>query len=207
MDTNTIKSNLRTYYNQEAKDRSTRQKQGWKVKQREAFRDLLHQENKTHLLEIGAGTGQDSQFFMERGFDVLAIDLSKEMVNICKEKGINAQELDFYNLSTLNKKFDCIWAMNTLLHVPKQDMPKVLQNISDALNNNGLFYMGVYGGEDKENNWLNDQFDKCDVPRFFSYYSEAKLKETLQEVFEIINYEQFDSGRGSDFQGVTMRKK
>ena len=207
MDINTIKSNLRDYYNHEAVYRSTREKQGWKVEPREAFRDLLFQENKKHLLEIGAGTGQDSQFFMENGLDVIAVDLSKEMVRICKEKGINAFELDFYNICELNKKFDCVWAMNTLLHVPKSDLPGVLQNIDAVLNADGLFYVGVYGGEDTEHTWVNDQQDQSNAPRFFSLYSEAKLKEALQEVFEIISFRQLDSGRGIDFQSVIMRKK
>ncbi|MCL2573002.1 MAG: class I SAM-dependent methyltransferase [Defluviitaleaceae bacterium] len=198
-----IKSNLRTYYDREAGYRNSAGKEEWKIKERKAFYDMVAREDKKFLLEIGAGAGYDSQYFMEQGLDVTAIDLSCEMVKVCKARGINAHELDFYNLSTLNKKFDCIWAMNSLLHVTKLDFAEVLTNVYAALHENGLFYMGVYGGEDSEKNWVNELYD---TPRFFSFYSEAKLKEAIPDVFEIISFKQYDVGRHVDFQSVIMRK-
>jgi cyclopropane fatty-acyl-phospholipid synthase-like methyltransferase len=129
------------------------------------------------------------------------------MVKICIEKGIDAYELDFYDLSALNKKFDCVWSMNSLLHVPKSDLPEVLINIDSVINENGFFYMGVYGGNDTEHNWVNDL---SETPRFFSSYSESKIKEVLDKVFEIISFEQLDVGsnRGNiDFQSIIMRKR
>jgi len=56
----------------------------------------------------------------------------------------------------------------------KINLTEVLTGIDSVLNENGLFYMGVYGGEDRESFWTNDI---SDTPRFFSYYSELKLKE------------------------------
>ena len=108
MDTEKIKSNLRDYYNHEAQYRNSGIKDAWKIKQRDIFYDLILNENKKSFLEIGAGTGHDSMFFVERGLEVTAVDLSSEMVRMCKDKGINAYELDFYDLSGLNKKFDCV---------------------------------------------------------------------------------------------------
>jgi len=201
--TDTIKTNLRDYYNQEAEYRNSGEKQDWKIKQREAFYNLLFNENKRTLLEIGAGTGQDSKYFIDRGLTVVAIDLSREMVRICKEKGIETYECDMYDLSALNCMFDCVWSMNSLLHVPKSDLMNVLLGIDSVLKDNGLFYMGVYGGEDTENSWINDI---SETPRFFSYYSEIKLKEVLQHVFEIVSFQQFDVGRNIGFQSITMRK-
>lgn len=82
------------------------------------------------MLELGAGAGYDSLFFMQSGFDVTAVDLSDEMVKKCREKGVEAFELDFYNLSSLDRKFDCVYAINSLLHVPKADLRHVLQEIN-----------------------------------------------------------------------------
>jgi len=78
----------------------------------------IHESKKT-LIEIGAGTGQDSIYFVDNGLKVMAIDLSGAMVRICNEKGVVAYELNMYDLSTLNRKFDCVWSMNSLLHIPK----------------------------------------------------------------------------------------
>jgi len=203
METQEIKSNLRKYYNQEAERRNSGEKQDWKVKLRYEFYRLAAQEHKKTLVELGAGTGQDSQFFMDNGLEVVAVDLSGEMVKICKEKNINAYELDFYHLSKLNQTFDCCWAMNSLLHVPKSDLKTVLMGIDAILNKSGIFFMGVYGGEDTEHHWTND----ISTPRFFSFYSESTIKEILQDVFEIISFEHFIVGDNIDFQSVFLRKK
>lgn len=199
-----MKLNLKKYYNQEAELRNLSEKQEWKKDQRANFYSYVKSENKNSLLEIGAGTGNDSRFFMDCGLNVVAVDLSSEMVKLCKGKNIQAYELDFYNISNLNKKFDCIWSMNSLMHVPKNDLPQVLNEINFVLKEKGLFYMGVYGGVDTESNYVDEV---TDTPRFFSYYSESKIKEVLSNVFDIIEFHQFDVGRNTDFQAVIMRKK
>lgn len=203
MQTEIMKSNLREYYNKEAPLRNLNDKAEWKISQRSDFCNLIKSENKKTLLEIGAGTGDDSVFFMKSGLKVTAVDLSPEMVRICIEKSIEAYELDFYNLADLNKTFDCIWSMNSLLHVPKSDLPQVLKTIDSVLNKNGLFYMGVYGGLDLEHNYIDDFFE---IPRLFSFYTEQALKDVLSYSFNILSYQQMDVGRKRDFQAVIMRK-
>jgi len=212
-----IKSNLRAYYNEEAQIRDASPKQSWKVEVREQFYTLAKSENKLTLLELGAGAGYDSQYFMNNGMEVVAIDLSSEMVERCKEKSIEAYELDFYDLSSLGKKFDCVWSMNSLLHVPRPDLPQVLQGINSVLNPSGLFYMGVYGGVDSEAEYVND---RSAVPRFFSHYTDEKLQELLGGYFEIISFDRYDLTSGAknffkqnkcrgaiDFQSAVLRKK
>lgn len=179
-----IKSNLRDYYNIDAQYRNSREKDEWKLKQRDEYLAVIKSENKSTLLELGAGTGHDSKFFMDNGLNVTAVDLSPEMVKLCREKSINAYELDFYHLSELVNTFDCIWAMNTLLHVPKSDLFDVLRNIDSVLNDDGIFYMGVYGGVDKENNFISEL---CDIPRHFSFYTKDALTPILSSIFDIIS--------------------
>jgi len=204
-----LKNNLRNYYNTEANIRDGKSvKANWKVNVREKFAELLKHECKSTLLELGAGAGYDSLYFMENGFNVVAIDLSIEMVNKCIEKGIEVYELDFYKLSSLNRNFDSIYAINTLLHVPKSDLLQVLKEINNVLNNNGLFYMGLYGGSDKENEWVKS--DVSDIPRFFSFHSEQYLRSVLENIFEIIDFEQIkldDKGEIDIFHSITLRKK
>jgi tRNA G46 methylase TrmB len=55
-----IITSLRRSYNQEkAEQRDLREPEEWKRTLRQRFLSLLQQENKTVLLEIGAGTGHD----------------------------------------------------------------------------------------------------------------------------------------------------
>ncbi|MCL2356842.1 MAG: class I SAM-dependent methyltransferase [Defluviitaleaceae bacterium] len=202
---NTIKSNLRKFYNADAAGRNDREQDDFKIAHREAFCNLISGEGKKTLLELGAGPGHDSKFFAERGLEVTAIDLSPEMVRLCKEKGIDAREADFYNLAELGKKFDCVWAMNSLLHVPKTDLREVLQGIFDVLNPGGFFYMGVWGGRDSEHIYTLGEV--CETPRFFSFFTQEKLRDELQSVFNILSFEEIDNARdGTAFQSIVMRR-
>ncbi len=201
-----LKENLKKYYDAEADIRNQEEKEEWKIKVREDYLLRVQSENKKTLLEIGAGTGFDSQYFIHKGLNVVATDISPEMVKKCKEKNIQVYEMDFYNLSGLNVKFDCVWAMNTLLHVPKSDMDHVLNEIRTVLKPDGLFYMGVYGGVDFEKDYVKAEVS--DVPRFFSYYSEDNLKATLKNHFQIVSFEQYEVTKknGKDiFQSIVMR--
>jgi len=211
----TFKSNLKEYYNQEAELRNDKTakktaKEDWKENIRHNFLAIIKQENKQSLLELGAGAGHDSQFFMNGGLTVTAIDLSIEMVKKCREKGVTAHELDFYNLSSLNIKYDCIYSINSLLHVPKTDFDLILNEINLVLEPNGLFYMGLYGGNDTESN-ITSQISTA--PRFYAFHSKDYLTSMLKPHLKIISYEQISVTKKSQefdieiFHSFIMRKK
>jgi len=215
MGTASQKENIIKYYNREAELRDSKSvKDDWKIVVREKFRRLIAQENKKTLLELGAGTGYDSLFFIENGLDVVAVDISPEMIKKCKEKSIEAYELDFGDLSSLDRKFDCVYTMNALLHVPKADLGMVLDGIDSTLNPNGLFYVGIYGGQDVEKDvilnsvWGLPIGSASDAPRFYAFHSAGYLKDVLAKHFEILEYEQIgvDKGEISIFHSVTLRK-
>ena len=65
---------LRAAYDGRAAWRDRQSKEPWKVAERQALRDRLAPG--ARLLEIGAGTGQDSAWFQQEGLGVVATDLS-----------------------------------------------------------------------------------------------------------------------------------
>jgi SAM-dependent methyltransferase len=165
---------------------------------------MIAAEGKCSLLDIGAGTGDDAQFFMNEGFDVTAIDLSDAMVKICNERGIRASVYDLYELSQFGETFDAMWAMKSLIHVEKCNLPQVLQEIQQALNPSGLFFMGVYGGDEWEGILEGDLFSP---PRYLSFYSEERMKEIVSQYFELVRYEKVEFERKYYFQALTLRKR
>ena len=78
---------------------------------------------------ICAGTGIDGVYFKQNEIDVICIDISKESVKKCIERGLDARVMDFYDLSFSDKSFQVVYALNCLLHVPKKDIAQVLQEI------------------------------------------------------------------------------
>jgi len=204
-----FKEDLIIAYNADAKRRDCAEgkRDKWKLGLRQYFSDLLEKEDKHTLLEIGAGAGLDSQFFKDKGFDVLATDLSNEMVRMCIKRDIKATVLDLYNLDKLKRKFDAIYALNVLLHVPKRDLNKILNTIWNSLNENGVFFYGVYGGMNEEK-VITDK-SKMDLPRFFSFLSDETLLEAVKAKFDVIKFETIDIGSKNPkfhFQSLFLRK-
>jgi ubiquinone/menaquinone biosynthesis C-methylase UbiE len=79
-------ADLRAAYDGGAGRRDRREKAPWKLAERAAFLRRVRERHGTRLLEVGAGTGHDSVFFRDHGLDVVATDLSPEMVARCREK-------------------------------------------------------------------------------------------------------------------------
>jgi SAM-dependent methyltransferase len=199
------KLNLARSYDADARRRSEAVPAEWKVRERTKFLDFLTEEEKRKLLEIGAGTGIDGKFFMDNGFDVTCIDLSQEMVRFCKDKGLRAMVMDFYSLDFPNRHFDAVYALNCLLHVPKQDIHQVFNEINRVLKDNGLFYLGLYGGSDSEGIWEDDW---CEPKRFFASYTDSALETLVQQYFELVSFDTVPLEAGKPhFQSVVLRKQ
>jgi SAM-dependent methyltransferase len=194
---------LRQAYDGRADWRDGLAKQPWKVVERQAFRDRLAPG--ARLLEVGAGTGQDSAFFQREGFAVVAVDLSPVMVEHCRAKGIEAHATDFLHLDFPAGSFDAVFAMNCLLHVPNRDLPAVLAAIRAVLRPGGLFFVGVYGGSESAEGPLDD--DQHVPPRFFSWRTDEQLLGFAAAApFELVDFHPVDTGRGYRFQSLTVRR-
>lgn len=117
------------------------------------------------LLDLGCGGGRDSAYFSSLGFDVTAVDGSRELCKrVREEHGIQALCIQFEDLFFVSE-FDAIWACASLLHVKKADMPAILMKVSAALKLGGTLYASFkYGSEERISNG-----------RFFNDYTQADL--------------------------------
>lgn len=206
MDNQKLKKELRETYDKYAQERESSSIQDWKIEERELFLLALQKENKKKILEIGAGTGRDSLFFQDQGFEVTCIDLSPAMVKLCKEKGLNASAMDMTRIDFPEQSFDAVYTMNSLLHLPKDEFAGVLQRINALLRTDGLFFLGMYGGYDFEGISENDAYTP---KRFFSFFDDGKLKEETAKVYDIIVFNQVitDPGKQLHFQSMLLRKQ
>ncbi|MFI9844019.1 class I SAM-dependent methyltransferase [Nonomuraea sp. NPDC051941] len=195
---------LRTAYDGGAERREVSGKAPWKLAEREAFLSRLQGDRRGRLLEVGAGTGQDSAYFQENGLEVVAVDLSPAMVARCREKGIEAHVMDFLSLDFAPCSFDAVYALNCLLHVPNSDLPAVLDTIHTLMRPGGLFFLGVYGGGSVTGEGPFEG-DDHHPPRFFSFRSDEQLQEYARKTFEVVDFHIV----GSDelrFQSLALRR-
>ena len=156
------------------------------------------------LLEIGAGTGQDSVYFQQEGFAVVAADLSPVMVERCRAKGIEAHVMDFLRLDVPAGSFDAVYTMNSLLHVPNDDLPAVLAAVRTVLRPGGLFYAGVYGGTESAEGPIDG--DEHVPPRFFSWRKDEELLAFAAACFDVVDFRSIDAGGGRRFQSLTLQR-
>lgn len=199
-----ITEKLRESYNKHAAMREKSELQPWKLKVREDFMRILKEQGAVSVLDIGAGTGKDSRFFSDNGFKAAAADFSHEMVKLCRDKGIETFELDFLSLHKINRKFDAVWSQNSLLHTDEKDFPLVLEEVKKILSPGGLFFLGVYGGEDFHGIWEEDFYAPH---RFFSFYTDDKIRDIVGKYFTVIDFKAIETGGRYHFQSFILKNE
>jgi SAM-dependent methyltransferase len=198
------RSLLASYGPAGASTRESLEKPAWKVTEIDEFLRRLQAEGCRSLLEIGAGTGQDSAYFAAAGLDVTATDMSPDMVSYCRAKGLDARVIDFSRPDAGLGPVDALYAMNCLLHVPNAELPAVLGSLRRLLRPGGLFFLGVYGGSGEEGPLADDRH----IPkRFFSWRTDEQILEFARAAFEVVDFHVVPlQADGFRFQSLTLRR-
>lgn len=154
------------------------------------------------ILDAGCGSGRDSLFFLDSGYQVLAFDASAEMARKSAKllgQAVLCCTFDDFRSDLL---FDGIWACASLLHVEKPVLCGSIQHLADSLKMKGLFYMSFkYGEQD----YMKDG-------RVFSCFSENTFKEFIVcakslEVVEIFKTSDVRKNRTHEFWLNCILKK
>lgn len=108
------------------------------------------------ILDIGCGSGRDTLFFHQQGYDVTAFDFSPELVQLAhKNTGLEIQHASFYDIHEI-EKYTGIWACASLLHCERSRLPEVISKIISALKPSGVCYLSFkYGSENREDKGRN----------------------------------------------------
>ena len=112
---------------------------------------LTKLEKGSNILDFGCGSGRDTKYFFEQGYNVEAIDGSAELCKLAGEyTGIKVKNILFQELSEVDK-YDGIWACSSILHLPVGELDEVMKKMVIALKKNGIIYTsfkyGTFAGE------------------------------------------------------------
>lgn len=109
------------------------------------LRDLLSKVDFSNVIELGCGTGKNTQWLAERADHVVAVDFSEEMMNEAKKR-IGASNVEFTIADITRPWFfsdgeaDLITCSLVLEHI--QNIEFVFEQASQKLGRGGLFYIG-----------------------------------------------------------------
>lgn len=101
--------------------------------------------NGCRILDAGCGTGSLSIELARRGADVLAVDLSPNLIAIARERAprlFGGGRIEFQvgdMLIATEDEFDHVVAMDSLIHYPAREMVNVLETFSWAAGRSILF--------------------------------------------------------------------
>lgn len=99
------------------------------------------------ILDLGCGSGRDLLHFSQRGFSVIGLDYSFNLLTLAKE--FSQQPLVLGDIKCFPFKdnvFDAAWAIGSLLHIPRHLLSPVLSQIHTILKPNSLFLTSVKRG-------------------------------------------------------------
>jgi SAM-dependent methyltransferase len=158
----------------------------WRTEIVDEFASDLATNGAKAVLELGCGTGQLAQYLGTLDLDVTAIDLSPGNVKAAMDRGVTAEVADFASLPFPDNTFDAALAVNSLLHVPPDELHEVLIEIARVLRRGATFMIIVWGGATREGT-VEDEW--LDPPRYFSSYTDDDLLALETPGFDHLTFE------------------
>lgn len=142
-------------------------------------------------LEVACGTGRNSIYLAENGFDVDAIDISEvalEFLNQKHIKNIFTKQIDLETYIPEKNSYDLIVMTNYLDR-------KLITHLASALKKDGILFIETYMNDPK-----NDK--KPSKPEYLLDNNE--LKTFFDENYEIIDYKEYFN---EDYELYRMKKQ
>jgi 2-polyprenyl-3-methyl-5-hydroxy-6-metoxy-1,4-benzoquinol methylase len=154
--------------------------------------------NTGKLLELGSGSGYDSVYLADHGFDVTAIDVSEDVIELSKKIHVNSKvnfiAVDFFQDST-DKKFDVIYDRG-FLHNYKNRLQEIFEKLNALLTDNGKLII-ITGSP------CQPIIESCMPPPIFlgeiEYYSSNFFKIVLAKEVPFITDTNFENCLGYMF--------
>jgi SAM-dependent methyltransferase len=179
-------STMAASYDAHASDREEAGEPDWRDEIRSDFVARLPDGGR--VLEIGAGVGYTSKWFLDQGIDIVATDLSPANVELCRAKGVPAEVRDMADLGFPDRSFSGVWAASCLMHVATADLDAVFTEINRVLVAGGLFWAGTWGGATTEGIWAEDRYEP---KRFYSIRDDDLMRSLYAPHFEVLSFDSF----------------
>ncbi len=167
----------------------------------EAFCSMLPP--KAKILDVGCGTGIPiSRYLVQNGFEVVGIDLSKEMISAAKQNVQGAEFLPM-NMTEIDlppESFDGVISCYSIFHVPRNNHAAIFQSFCRVLKPDGVMLASV-GASDWEG--VEDYYG---VDMFWSHFEPTTTQSLITSAgFHIVFGRNVKSG-GEEHHWILARR-
>ncbi len=144
------------------------------------------------VLELGTGGGQDASIMIADGLDVMLTDASVGLAKQAERLLGRPVRIMRFDELTAETEFDGVWANNSLLHVPADELAGVLTKIWRALKPGGVFFASYKAGAGGDRDALG---------RYYNFPTRAELERTYRDAADWSSLE-ITEAPGGGYDGV-----
>lgn len=162
-----------------------------------SVKNLLENRQFDSILEMGCGTGKNTEWLLNISKHILAVDLSAEMLSKAKAK-INTDSVVFKQANMIepwafaeNKLFDLITFSLVLEHI--ENLSPIFEKAAKVLNSNGFVYVGELHPF-KQYNGTKARFDTesgTEIVECYNHHISDFTSAALQNGFKIVALKEF----------------
>lgn len=182
---------LREYYEHEAVSGRRGPATGRRLDALSEFVSLLGDEDRSSLLDVGAGPATDAAAFVDAGVRYLGVDLAVANARLAHGRGHLVIPSSLFDLPFRAGSFDAGWSMSTLMHVPLERLGRAMSEVVRPLRPGAPIAIGMWGGAERD---LVTGPDAEGARRLFSLRSAAGNRELLAAYGSIERWEVWDTG-------------
>jgi predicted Rossmann-fold nucleotide-binding protein/SAM-dependent methyltransferase len=127
------------------------------------------------VLDLGCGPGLDIKVLTDK-YAVTGIEIVKKFADMASFENPNAEIInaDVITYDLPKNKYKGIWSRDMMHHVPEEHLPEVFRKVSDALVENGIFYVIVREGQGEI--YEKEKKKYSELQRFYHFFSVEELE-------------------------------
>jgi cyclopropane fatty-acyl-phospholipid synthase-like methyltransferase len=139
------------------------------------------------VLDLGCGQGRDALFLGKTGYNVRAVDFSKEAINFVTAK---AEELSIKNVEAIcsdirtfeieQNRYSIIYSINAIPFIGRSDSLALIEKMKTAIKVGGIVAISAMTEDD-------GSFSSANLQENSTYFKKEELKNLFRE-FELIKY-------------------